>query len=275
MSSDKPATYQTTTSSTAPWSGQQEYLKTGYERAQTDVLDKPTEFYPNSTVVPFAPQTEQALGLQEQRALAGSPVTKAAQEQVRGTTAGDYLTAGNPYMQQAIKNVTDPIGEQFQEDIIPGIQSGFSGAGRYGAGLQARAQERAGQAAMREIGNIGTQMGKDIYEGERARQMQAASLAPQMAQQDYTDIQALRGVGDIREAQAGAELQGDIARFQHGQQAPKDALAQYMALVGGGGYTDTSETSPIYRNKMADALGMGSTAAGIAGTLFGKQGIWG
>ena len=177
-------------------------------------------------------------------------------------------------MAQAIKDVTDPITQQFQEDIIPGIQSGFSGAGRYGSGLQARQQERAGQTAMSEIGKIGTQMGLDIYGDERQRQLQAASLAPQMAQQDYTDIQALKGVGLEREAQAGAELQEDISRFQYEQQAPKDALAQYMALVSGGGYTDTTQRTPIYRNRTADILGGASTAAGIAGTLFGKQGIW-
>jgi hypothetical protein len=146
-------------------------------------------------------------------------------------------------MTQAIQNVTDPITQQFQEDIIPGIQSGFSGAGRYGSGLQARQQERAGEAAMSEIGKIGTNMGLQIYGDERARQLQASSLAPQMAQQDYTDIQALKGVGQEYEAQAGADLSGDIQRFNFGQQAPKSALAQYMALVGGGGYSDQTTSN--------------------------------
>ena len=276
MSSDtQPAAQQVSTTSSAPWAQQQPYLTQGWEQAKTDVLNKPDEFYPNSTVVPMHGATTQGLDLQQQRALAGSPVTQAAQSQVQGTAAGDYLTAGNPYMTQAIQNVTDPITQQFQEDIIPGIQSGFSGAGRYGSGLQARQQERAGEAAMSEIGKIGTNMGLQIYGDERARQLQASSLAPQMAEQDYTDIQALKGVGQEYEAQAGADLSGDIQRFNFNQQAPKSALAQYMALVGGGGYSDQTTSNPIYRNKGADLLGGAATTAGIAGTLFGKGGVWG
>ena len=273
-SDDKPATYQTQTTSNAPWSGQQPFLTEGWDRAKTDVLNKPSEYYPNSTVVPFHGASEQGLQLQEQRALAGSPVTQAAQSQVQGTAAGDYLQQGNPYLQQAIQTATQPVIEQFQEDIVPGIQSGFSSAGRYGSGLQARQQERAGQAALDQTSKIASEMGYQNYADERQRQLQAASLAPQMAQQDYSDIQALKGVGLEREAQAGAELQEDISRFQYGQQAPKDALAQYLALVSGGGYTDTTQRTPIYRNTTSDLLGGAATTAGIAGTLFGKQGIW-
>ena len=276
MSSDtQPAAQQVSTTSNAPWSGQQPFLTQGWEQAKTDVLNKPDEFYPNSTVVPMHGATTQGLDLQQQRALAGSPVNQAAQGQVQQTAQGDYLSQGNPYLQSAITNATQPIMEQFQEDIVPGIQSGFSGAGRYGSGLQARQQERAGQMALDQTSKIGSEMAYSNYGDERARQLQASSLAPQMAQQDYTDIQALKGVGQEYEAQAGADLSGDIQRFNFGQQAPKSALAQYMALVGGGGYSDQTTSNPIYRNKGADLLGGAATTAGIAGTLFGKNGVWG
>lgn len=277
MSSDsQPAAQQITTSNTAPWSGQQPYLTEGFGRAQSDILNNPTEFYPNSTVVPLHGTTEQALGLQENRATAGSPVVDAAQTQAQGTAQGDYLADGNPYLNQAIQSATQPVIEQFQEDIIPGIQSGFSGAGRYGSGLQARQQERAGQAALDQTSKIASGMAYQNYGDERNRQLQAASLSPTLAAQDYQDINALKDVGATRENQAGAELQEDISRFQQGQQAPKDALAQYMALVGGGSYGgSTTGTSPIYRNKTADYLGAGASAAGIAGSLFGSGGVWG
>ena len=273
-SGSKPASYSTTTQSSAPWSGQQEYLTTGFQRARDDILNKPTEFYPNSTVVPFSPTSEQALGLQEQRAVAGSPVVQAAQQQVQGTAQGDYLNA-NPYLTQAITNATQPVIERFQEDIVPSIQSSYSSAGRYGSGLQARGEERAAQAALDQASKIATDMSYRNYGDERGRQLQSAALAPQLGQIDYTDIQALKNVGLDREAMAGAQLQEDISRFAQQQQAPIDALAQYMALVGGGGFTDQTTTAPIYRNTTSDLLGGAATTAGIAGTLFGKQGIFG
>lgn len=270
----KPAAYQTTTTSSAPWASQQPYLEAGFERAKTDVLEKPMEYYPNSTVVPFAPQTEQALQMQEQRALAGSPTMGAAQEMAKGTLSGDYLSAGNPYMQQAMESAVRPMATTFKEDVLPAISSQFSGAGRYGSGAQMRTQERAADDFMRQVGDVTGAMAYKGYGDERARQLQAATLAPTFAAQDYTDIAQLADVGLTREAQAGAEMQEDISRFQAEQQAPVDALTKYMTLIGGGYGQQGTQTSPIYRNKAAEGLGMASTAAGIAGTLFGQGGIW-
>jgi hypothetical protein len=112
-------------------------------------------------------------------------------------------------------------------------------------------------------------------DAERNRQMQAASMAPQLAGADYMDIQALLDAGHARERQAGAELEDDASRYYHEQTAPQDALAKYMAMVAGGqfGGTDTS-TQPIYSNQGMDILGTGLGLAGIAGSLFGKNGVF-
>jgi len=214
----------------------------------------------------------QGLDLQQTRALAGSPITQAAQNQVQQTAQGDYLTAGNPYAAQAIKNATAPLAQRFQEDVIPGIQSGFNNAGRFGSGLQARQQERAGETVANQMGDIATNMGLQIYGDERQRQIQASQLAPQLASQDYTDIQALKGVGVEQESMAGNILQDDISRFNYAQQAPKDALAQYMALVSGGGYNTAIKNEPLYRDKAADYLGAGLSIGNTAGNLFGTKG---
>jgi len=273
-SDDKPATQQITTSSSEPYAGQKPFLEAGFERARTDVLEQPGEYYPNSTVVPFSPTTLQGLDLQQTRALAGSPITQAAQNQVQQTAQGDYLTAGNPYAAQAIQNATAPLAQRFQEDVIPGIQSSFNNAGRFGSGLQARQQERAGEAVANQMGDIATNMGLQIYGDERQRQIQASQLAPQLAATDYADIQALKGVGVEQESMAGNILQDDISRFNYAQQAPKDALAQYMALVSGGGYNTTTASKPLYRNEGAEYLAGATQGASTLNTLFGKQGIF-
>ena len=273
-SGEQPYTSKVTTTSNEPYAGQKPFLEAGFERAKTDILEQPSEYYPNSTVVPFSPTSLQALGLQENRALTGSPVTQAAQNQVQQTAQGDYLTAGNPYAAQAIKNATAPLAQRFQEDVIPGIQSGFNNAGRFGSGLQARQQERAGETVANQMGDIATNMGLQIYGDERQRQIQASQLAPQLASQDYTDIQALKGVGVEQESMAGNILQDDISRFNYAQQAPKDALAQYMALVSGGGYNTTTASKPLYRNEGAEYLAGATQGASTLNTLFGKQGIF-
>ena len=272
MSSDESQSISTTSSS--PWAAQQPYLQTGFQRAQSDVLNKPQEFYPNSAVVPFSGQTEQALQMQEQRALGGDPTVRAGQQQVQGTLQGDYLNS-NPYLSQAITNATDPIMDQFKENVIPGIQSGFSSAGRYGSGLQAQSQQRAGEAAMDQAGKVAQNMSYKNYGDERQRQQQAATLAPTYGQQAYGDIANLAGAGQAREQLAGNYMQDDINRFNADQAAPKNALADYMALIGGGQYGMESSTStPYYTNTASDVMGGLSSAAGIAGSLWGKGGIW-
>ena len=274
--SSSPARYSTTTSSSAPWAEQQPYLTEGFQQAKDNVLNAPRTYYPNSTVVPMSNQTNTALGLQEARALEGSPLVDAAQTMVQNTASGDYLADGNPYLQSAIQNATQPIMEQFNEDIMPKIQSGFSDAGRYGSGLQARAQERAGQTALDQASKIASNMAYQNYSDERGNQLNAAQLAPGLAAQDYSDIGQLADVGATREGEAGAILQEDIDRFNFGQTSVQDAITQYMALVGGGSYGgQTTGTQPIYSNKASDAMGLAATAAGIGGTLFGKKsGIW-
>jgi hypothetical protein len=262
------------TQNTEPWSVQSPYLEAGFKRAKTDVLNNPTQYYPNSTVVPFSPQTNTALQMMEQRALSGDPTVQAGKNQVGATVGGDYLNS-NPHLNQAIQNATNPVIERFQEDVIPGIQAGFSQAGRYGSGLQARQQERAGTAALDQMGNIATSMSYDNYGDERSRMMQGATLAPGYGQVAYQDIGNLANVGTIRENLAGSYMQDDINRFTQQQQAPKTALADYMALVGGGQYGGSSASSkPIYSNTASDWLGGAATAAGIAGSLWGQGGIW-
>ena len=272
-SGSEPSGTQTVVNNTAPWGGQEPYLTKGFARAESDILDKPAEYYPNSKVVPFSDQTTQALGMQENRALSGSPVMGAANQMAQDTLSGSYLNS-NPNFNAAVNAATRPMVENFKTNVMPAIQGGFAGHGRYGSGLMGQQMQQAGEGLTRQIGDVAGSMAHQNYGAERQRMMQAGTLAPTYAANDYTDISNLGQVGQAREAQAGANLQDDISRFYQQQQAPKDALARYMALVSGGGYSSQTQQQPIYSNPMGNALGMGATAAGIAGTLFGQNGIW-
>ena len=277
MSSGSRQTGQSTTVvNKDPWGPQQDYLKTGFARAQSDILDKPLSYYPNSTVVPFSGQTESALQRQEQRAMGGSPLVGAAQAEAQRTIQGDYLNA-NPYLNQAMNAAVRPMVENFQTSIMPSIQGGFSGRGRYGSGLQAFQQQQAGKNLMQQMGDVGSRMAYADYGAERGRQQAALQAAPTLAAQDYMDINQLAQAGAAREAQAGSELQDQISRFQFEQQAPRDALTQYMTLVGGGQYGGQStQTQPIYSNPAAENVGLLGGVAGAASDLagIGKMAKW-
>jgi hypothetical protein len=253
-----------------PWAPAQDYLKTGFGKAQ-EFLDNPIEYYPNSTVVPFSGQTEQSLQMGEDRALAGSPGLAAAQQNIQDTSEGNYLNS-NPYMDQAIMAATRPMAERFADTIIPGIQSGFNNKGRLGGGLQAYQQQVAGDTAMRNIGEVAGSMAYKGYGDERNRMMQGATLAPGLALADYGDIDRLGQIGQVREGLAGAQLQESIDRYTHEQTAPRDELARFMSTIGGGQQGSSGTTAqPIYSNKTADALGTVGSIASIGNTF----GFWG
>jgi len=280
---------QVVTQTNDPWSGQQPFLETGFQRAQTDVLEKPETFFPGSTVVPFDPVTTEALGSIESRARAGSPLVPTAQEAIRSAASGElleqnpFLSQTNPYLQDAIDAATQGITRNYQGTVIPAIDAAFSSRGRYGSGLQAEAIDRAQENLADQLSDVGTQMAfgdyglqRQAYDTERARQMAAASAAPGLAAQDYVDPGQLLSVGAAREGQAASQLQEDINRFNLEQNAEKKALADYMALVAGGQYGGTSSTStPIYQDTSSNVLGNIAQLAGVGGSLFGGMGPFG
>jgi hypothetical protein len=141
--------------------------------------------------------------------------------------------------------------------------------GRTGSAMHGRA---LGEGLGDAIGGLAYQN----YGAERGNMMNAMQMAPAMAQADYLDPQMLAQVGQTYEGQAGANLQDQINRFNFEQNLPDEKLRQYMTLVQGGNYGGSSSSQqPIYSNPAASGLGMAASAASIAGSLFGKGGIWG
>lgn len=258
-----------------PWSGQQNYLTTGFSRAQSDILDTPRSMYPNSMVVPFSPQTEQALGMTENRALSGSPALQAGNQQIANTAGGAYLNS-NPYLQSAMDSAMQGITRNYTNAVAPGVDSGFAGAGRYGSGLHANAQDMAQSNLAQQLGNVGASMSYQGYNDERMNQLRAAALAPQMAQADYIDPAQLAQVGQAREGMAAQNLQEQIDRYNFGQTEPRQRLAEYMALVAGGNFGGSSTTTQPYFQPTGLSTGLGTAAmlTGIGGGLFGGNGIF-
>ena len=291
MRSSKPQQTgtQVVTQTNDPWSGQQPFLEEGFARARSDVLNKPEQFFPGSTVVPFDPATSQALSAIESRAVSGSPLTTTAQDTVLGASRGDllrdnpFLNQNNPYLASAIDSATSGLRRNYESVVEPGFDARFSGAGRYGSGLQAQAQSMAQQNLADQISDVSTQMAfgdygaqRGAYDAERNRQMQAANQLPQLASLDYVDPAQLLSVGQAREGQAGAQLQEDIDRFNLEQTAEKKALADYMSLVAGGQFGGTTtQSTPIFQDKTAGTIGNIATLAGLAGTLGGMGGPFG
>lgn len=198
----------------------------------SDIAGQAQNVYQSQTG--FAPEQEQAFGLQTQRALAGSPLNQAAQNQNLATVRGDYLYGGPGF---------DAAYQAASNRIIPQVNSAFARSGRTGSGLA--------QTAM--TGALGDAFASQ-YGQERANQMQAAAMSPALANQDYFDIGMLQDVGAQRQAFPWQQLQN------------YSSIVNPQAAMGG------TQTSPLYQNRAAGALGGGLAAYGAGLGPWGALG---
>ena len=123
-----------------------------------------------------------------------------------------------------------------------------------------------------ELGKISNQVYGDQYNRERANMMGATQLAPQLAQADYADIEALGGVGQTRESMDMAKIQDAMARFDFEQQKPYYKLREYLGSIGSSVPQTTSVTKPTFRNTGTDILS-GAASGYQLGQNFGMGGI--
>lgn len=193
-------------------------------------------------VIPFSGQTQQALNLAEQRALAGSPVSRAANDYAQQTLSGGFM-GSNPYLDQTFNRAAMATQNQ--------LASQFARSGR--------GQDASQFLRSEQLNNLATQIYGGDYEAERARMQQLVPLSGGLASQDYMDINQLANVG--------AQYEG-LSREQAAQ--PGVALDQYLARLQGFPGGVVTQSTPTQRNPLAGALG-GSQV----GSMFGPWGMLG
>ena len=266
------------------------YLEMGLQRAEQLFFGQPPQFFPGQTYVSPSQQTLSALQQQEALLQQAQPTLQSAQESYLqslgglGQTAGGSFLMGSPYRQAMIESATRPLMQQFEQSTLPGIQSAFSRAGRYGSGAQTRAIGQAQEATSRAIGDISAQLSAQDFARERALQQQAqlaqpqvAALAPQMFGAQFLPSQQLAQIGAAREQIAGLPLQEQIQRFQFGQQAPYQQLQGFLSSVYGTPMAQ-SQYAPqqqAQRNPALGALGGALAGSQIAGMIGGNTGLFG
>ncbi|MGH6933293.1 MAG: hypothetical protein ACREEE_12775 [Dongiaceae bacterium] len=254
----------TTTQKSEPWSAQKPYLQDVFAEAQRLYRAPGPGYFSNPTVAPISPERDLALRAQAARAMQGSPLTAYGGQELGRILGGGYLNA-NPYLQGAIDAASQGAARNYLSAIVPGIDSSYSLAGRYGSGAHQSAHENAQRALAGQLGGIASNLAYQDYGAERANMMAALGMAPQFAMQDYADIGQLDAVGRAREAMAQALLDDQIARWNFAQQQPLDKLQQYAGLVQGNYGGTITTTTP----SSGGGIGAVTDLFGAIGGLLG------
>lgn len=232
----------TVSTNSEPWSGQKPYLLSGFQRADDLYKQGPAEYYPGRTVAdtPAATTTGQQWGVSQ----AGANSNLIAR-----TVGGEFLDAGNPHFQGMLA--------QIGQGIRPVIDSAFAANGRLGSGAHANAFASA-------MGDVAGKLAYQNYGDERARQIAAS--------QDYSPVAALTGIGQQQEGKDQQYIQDSLNRWNFAQQAPNDALKQYMTAVAGGNFGQSSTSQQPYTSNPALQM-IGTTLGGLGALGQGLPGL--
>lgn len=157
------------------------------------------------------------------------------------TAQGDYLNA-NPYVDDMFNVASEGVGRQFRNNVMPGVASMFSTAGRYGSGQMAEGLGQAQQQYGSTLNNLATNIYGQNYANERQLQQAAQGQLGQFGlssnAQRLNSLANLGGFGlQGRQQQLGAlgELGSQFGKERLLQQqsagmAPELANADYFDL---------------------------------------------
>lgn len=240
-----------TTQSTAPWAGVQPYITDYLGKAQNQA-NTPFQYNAGDQIAGFSPEQQYGLSAQTQRAIQGSPVNAAAQNNITNTLNGSYLSPdSNPWLKANVNQALD--------DVTGRINSQFSNANFGGSANQ--------ELLARNLGSTAAGMYGQNYSSERNNQLQAAGMAPTLANTDYQDISALQNVGQQRQGLAQNYLDQANGLYNNFVQYPQTQLDNYGNAVrigmGGGSTTTGTSPNPNQSSALANIAGIASIAGAV------------
>jgi hypothetical protein len=182
---------------------------------------------------------------------------------------GGGMMGGNPYLTSQIDQAQGDLARNFNMVNKPSWDSRMARSGGFNSGVAEAAGNDYGNLA-NSMGRIGSDMRSNAYNTERSLMQQALGMAPQFANQDYVDANALMGVGAQRQAfdQAGADQ--NYKWWQESQQFPQQKLNDYARMIGVGAQSGNQSTQPS-PSTASQVIGGGLTGIGLYNLLFGGK----
>lgn len=259
MSSKKSqTTNSTSTATTDPYAAAAPGINTGLGMAGSYLADPNSQaVYGGQRVADLSANTQQGMA-----GLAGNAGYGQATDYYQKALGGDYLSAGNPYIQQ----VTDAVNAS----VMPGINATFGKAGMTGSTIHQN-QLASG------IANATAPYLFDQYNIERGYQNQAAGMLPSMLRQQSTDQLT---AGSIQDQQNQNVINAAMQQFEQQRTAPIRAVGEAMPylLQGGSAFgtrsgetqnTTTTSSSPFETILGGAMMGLGALSGVNTAGMFG------
>lgn len=262
MGSKSPGT-QTTTTNSAPWSGQQPYLQDIMSEGQRLYGQGPQQYFDQSTVVPFSNETQTGMGMIANQAQQPAWGADAARASLNSTLLGNQpnqlgvlsqAAQGGLSEQSQLAQVARTATPYTQDIINNGGRSNSAGLGQMEAGTQGNAL----LGRLLQTGATGVTAGNQVFEDSASGRMLDGN--------PYLDRQYNRAAERVRDnTNAAFSRAGRYGSGAHSGTL-SDSLSDMAAQMYGGAY----ETE---RNRQFQAAGeLGNRQAGdLARNLQAQQ----
>jgi hypothetical protein len=172
-----------------------------------------------------------------------------AMDMSRRVLGGEFL-GSNPYLQGVMDDINADTTRQFTQGALPGVQSGFSQAGRYGSGAMGRSINNAVQGFTKQLGANERNIRMGDYAQERGYQMGQIPQLANLGMQQY-------GI--------------DIANKRLPLQQMMDYIQLASPIAQNTMYQTKTKSSPLGAIGSAIGGGLGFAFGGPMGGMAGSQ----
>ncbi|MCZ7480559.1 hypothetical protein [Rhizobium rhizogenes] len=274
---------QTTTQTSAPWSGAQPALNKAIEGAQ-NLYNSGTgaQVYTGSTVVPWSSETQQAMGNIQNNANANTGGSGLSGQYQGVINNGGYNDAQQGALRntQSLANSTYSISPELQKvldaqaaKVSDTVNLNASAAGRYGSG--------SNQSLLaKNVGDLANSTIYNDFNNWQGRRDAANTSLFNMGQQGFNNLgaaytgmnapnQDLMNIGAMNEDLATRQKNDELRIFNEQQNKPWENLSRLNAIASGAGSMGgTTTTSQPGQNPFLTAAGYGLSGLGLLGGLF-------
>ena len=237
--------------------------------------------YAGQRIASFTPAQTEAQNMVQQGIGQFNPTYNAGVAATQAATTPFNASSLNAYMNPYTSDVVNEIGrlgnQNFNNNIMPGINSQFTGGGMFGSSRNALTLGRAAEATQADITGQQSQalqqgygQAMNAYQQDLARQLAAGAQLTNQAGQGQTlygnDVNALSATGQQQQQNQQQGLDTAYNDFLTQQQYPMAQAQYFNNIVRGipqtGLVTAQAQTYGGTGNPISQALGLGGTLYG-------------
>ena len=185
----------------------------------------------------------QNLGLQmtQDRALGGSQTMNNAEGSLNQFIQGGQT---NPYLDQMYGAAAGNMTKNYNDAVLPGVNSTFAMGGRFGSNAHQQGLQNAENTLGQNLGNMATSMYGNAYGQDQQNRLSAIGQAPTFGNAAYQDAGHLMNAGQFVQDQAQNPLDFAYQQYQDEQNLPYKQLAGMGGVFGSNlGSSSTTQSS--------------------------------